>query len=195
MANDPAFFDNQPIRRIYDGLSETWWFSVVDVIKVLTQHSDTRKASTYWKALKSRLRREGSQLVTTCNQLKLRAEDGKERLTDCATAETMLRIVQSVPSPKAEPIKAWLAKVAYERMQELADPSLSIDRARDTWLKAGRSEKWIASRMTGQETRNKLTDYWASHDVKPGQEFAILTNIIHQEWTVSRSRKTRTSKV
>ena len=183
MTSEPALFDNQPIRRVYDAKTDTWWFSVVDIVKVLTQQADVRKASTYWKVLKNRLTKEGSQVVTNCNQLKLRAEDGKDRLTDCATAETMLRIVQSVPSPKAEPIKVWLARVGYERMQELADPSLSIDRARETWQKLGRSEKWIASRMTGQETRNKLTDYWASHDVKPGQEFAMLTNIIHQEWT------------
>jgi DNA-damage-inducible protein D len=183
MSNEPALFDNQPIRRIYDPHTDKWWFSVVDIIKILTQQQDVRKAGTYWKVLKNRLSKEGSQVVTNCNQLKLPAEDGKERLTDCATAETLLRLVQSVPSQKAEPIKLWLAKVGYERMQELADPALSIDRARDGWKKQGRSEKWIASRMTGQETRNKLTDYWASHDVKPGQEFAILTNIIHQEWT------------
>lgn len=182
-SHEPALFDDQPIRRVYEASSDTWWFSVVDIIKVLTQQSDTKRAGLYWRVLKSRLAKEGSETVTKCNALKLIAEDGKERLTDCATAETMLRLVQSVPSPRAEPIKAWLAKVGFERMQELADPSLSVDRARDTWQRQGRSEKWIAQRMTGQETRNKLTDYWASHDVKPGHEFAILTNIIHQEWT------------
>jgi hypothetical protein len=112
----------------------------------------------------------------------LPATDGKNYLTDVATAETLLRLVQSVPSPKAEPIKLWLAKVGYERMQEMADPALSLERARETWQKHGRSEKWIQQRMTGQETRNKLTDYWANHDIKKGEEFAILTNIIHQEW-------------
>jgi hypothetical protein len=111
------------------------------------------------------------------------AADGKQRLTDVATAETLLRLVQSVPSPKAEPIKLWLAKVGYERMREMADPALSLDRARETWQQHGRSEKWIQQRMTGQETRNKLTDYWANHDIKQGKEFAILTNIIHQEWS------------
>ncbi len=111
------------------------------------------------------------------------AEDGRQRLTDVATAETLLRLVQSVPSPKAEPIKLWLAKVGYERMKEMSDPGLSLDRARETWQKHGRSEKWIQQRMTGQETRNKLTDYWANHDIKKGDEFAILTNIIHQEWS------------
>ncbi|MBP9734626.1 MAG: hypothetical protein KBD82_03110, partial [Rhodoferax sp.] len=114
--------------------------------------------------------------------LKLTAPDGKKRETDCATAETLLRLVQSIPSPKAEPIKLWLAKVGYERMQELADPALSLDRARQTWQQHGRSDKWIQQRMTGQETRNKLTDYWSDHDIKKGSEFAILTNIIHQEW-------------
>jgi len=120
--------------------------------------------------------------VTSCHQLKMPAADGKQRLTDVATAETLLRLVQSVPSPKAEPIKLWLAKVGYERMQELADPALSLDRARQTWQQHGRSDKWIQQRMTGQETRNKLTDYWSAHDIKKGSEFAILTNIIHQEW-------------
>lgn len=182
MSDQAAFFENQPIRRIYDEATDTWWFSIVDIIKVLTQQPNARRAGTYWKVLKNRLTKEGSQLVTNCNQLKLTAEDGKQRLTDVATAETLLRLVQSVPSPKAEPIKLWLAKVAYERMQELADPALSLDRARENWQKLGRSEKWIAQRMTGQETRNKLTDYWANHDVKSGQEFAILTDIIHQEW-------------
>ncbi|MFA5808161.1 MAG: hypothetical protein WC978_07290, partial [bacterium] len=124
-----------------------------------------------------------SESVTNCNRLKLPAADGKNYLTDVATAETLLRLVQSVPSPKAEPIKRWLAKVGYERMQEMADPALSLDRARKTWQKHGRSGKWIQQRMTGQETRNKLTDYWANHEIKKGEEFAILTNIIHQEWS------------
>ncbi len=142
-----------------------------------------RRAGTYWKVLKNRLTKEGSQLVTECNQLKLPAEDGKQRLTDVAKAETLLRLVQSVPSPKAEPIKLWLAKVGYERMQEIADPGQGLDRVREQWRRQGRSEKWIAQRMTGQETRNKLVDYWARHEVNEGQEYAILTNIIHQEWT------------
>jgi len=111
------------------------------------------------------------------------AADGKLRLTDAATAQTLLRLVQSVPSPKAEPIKLWLAKVGYERMQELADPALSLERAREAWKQHGRSEKWIQQRMMGQETRAKLTDYWATHEVKEGQEYAILTNLIHQEWS------------
>jgi DNA-damage-inducible protein D len=182
MRTDLAVFEGQEIRRHYDARTETWWFSVVDIIRVLT-HSDYQAARKYWKVLKGRLAKEGSELVTHCYQLKMAAGDGKQRLTDAATAETLLRLVQSVPSPKAEPIKLWLAKVGYERMQELADPARSLARARETWQKQGRSLKWIEQRMTGQETRNKLTDYWATHDIKPGDECAILTNIIHQEWS------------
>ena len=179
----PAQFEDHSVRRVYDEGTETWWFSVVDIVRVLTQQPDYQTSRKYWNVLKGRLAKEGSELVTNCYQLKMEAEDGKLRLTDVATAETLLRLVQSVPSPKAEPIKLWLAKVGYERMQEMADPALSLDRARDTWKKHGRSEKWIQQRMTGQETRNKLTDYWAGHDIKEGQEFAILTNIIHEEWS------------
>ena len=183
MSDHKALFENQPIRHVYDEATETWWFSVVDVVRVLTQQLDSNVARKYWNKLKQRLREEGSQLVTNCHQLKMTAEDGKQRLTDVATAETLLRLVQSVPSPKAEPIKLWLAKVGYERMEEIADPGLSLERTRENWRKLGRSEKWITQRMTGQETRNKLTDYWATHQVKQGQEFAILTNLIHQEWS------------
>jgi hypothetical protein len=178
-----AQFDGKDIRRVYDEASETWWFSVVDVVQVLTEQTDDLTARKYWNKLKSRLDKEGSQLVTNCHQLKMKATDGRQRLTDVATAETLLRLVQSIPSPKAEPIKLWLAKVGYERMQEMADPALSLNRARDTWQQHGRSDKWIQQRMTGQETRNKLTDYWREHDVKSGDEFAMLTNIIHQEWS------------
>ncbi len=179
----PVLFEQHEIRRVYDEKTESWLFSVVDIIQVLTQQPDYQASRKYWKVLKGRLAKEGSELVTNCYQLKLPAEDGKMRLTDVASPETLLRLVQSVPSPKAEPIKLWLAKVGYERMQEMADPSLSLDRARDTWHKHGRSERWIQQRMTGQETRNKLTDYWADHDIRKGEEYAILTNIIHQEWS------------
>jgi hypothetical protein len=179
----PADFDGQSIRRVYDEDTETWWFSVVDVVQVLTQQANYQTARKYWNKLKERLGKEGSESVTSCHRLKLPAADGKNYLTDVATAETLLRLVQSIPSPKAEPIKLWLAKVGYERMQEMADPALSLDRARQTWQQHGRSDKWIQQRMTGQETRNKLTDYWSEHDIKKGSEFAILTNIIHQEWT------------
>ena len=182
MKPQPAIFEDHKIRRMYNEETEIWWFSVVDIIQILTQQPDYQGARKYWKVLKGRLDKEGSELVTNCYQLKMTADDGKQRFTDVATAETLLRLVQSVPSPRAEPIKLWLAKVGYERMQELADPALSLERARETWQKHGRSEKWIQQRMTGQETRNKLTDYWANHEIKEGDEYAILTNIIHQEW-------------
>ena len=179
----PTQFDGHAIRRLYDEATDTWWFSVVDVVQVLTQQADYQTARKYWNQLKGRLAKEGSESVTACHRLKLPAADGKNYLTDCATAESLLRLVQSIPSPKAEPIKLWLAKVGYERMQEIADPTQALDRARQTWQQLGRSDKWIQQRMTGQETRNKLTDYWSEHDIKAGSEFAILTNIIHQEWS------------
>lgn len=178
----PTDFDGQAIRRVYDESTETWWFSVIDVVQVLT---DSSNANRYWSDLKRKLAQEAGseQAYEKIVRLKLTAPDGKQRETDCATAETLLRVVQTIPSPKAEPIKLWLAKVGYERMQEMADPALSLDRARQTWQQHGRSDKWIQQRMTGQETRNKLTDYWSAHDIKAGSEFAILTNIIHQEWS------------
>ncbi len=179
----PTIFEQSEIRRAYDEKTETWWFSVVDIIQVLTQQPDYQLARNYWKVLKHRLAKEGNQSVTECNRLKLPAADGKNYPADVARPETLLRLVQSIPSPKAEPIKLWLAKVGFERMQEMADPALGLERARATWQKHGRSEKWIQQRMTGQETRNKLTDYWAAHDIKKEDEFAIHTNIIHQEWS------------
>jgi hypothetical protein len=147
----PTQFEDHAIRRVYDETSETWWFSVVDIVQVLTQQPDYHVARNYWKVLKNRLVKEGSESVTKCNRLKLTAADGKNYISDVATAETLLRLVQSVPSPKAEPIKLWLAKVGYERMQELADPALALDRARATWQKRGRSEKWINQRMMGRK--------------------------------------------
>ena len=146
--------------------------------------TDSHNARRYWSDLKRKLAQEAGseQLYEKIVQLKLRATDGNKREADCATAESLLRILQSIPSPKAEPIKLWLAKIRYERMQELADTALSLDRARQTWQQHGHSDKWIQQRMTGQETRNKLTDYWSAHDIKKGNEFATLTNIIHQEW-------------
>jgi hypothetical protein len=147
MKNELVVFEGHQIRRIYDGQTETWWFSVVDIIRVLTQQADHRKAQSYWTTLKNRLKAEGSEVVTKCDQLKMPATDGKNYLTDAATAETLLRLVQSVPSPKAEPIKLWLAKVGYERMQEMADPGRSLARARETWQKQGRSAKWIEQRI------------------------------------------------
>jgi len=180
--NNLAIFEDYKIRRHYDEENEIWYFSVVDIIQILIQQPNFQAARNYWKVLKSRLVKEKSQVVTNCNRLKMVAEDGRLRLTDVATPETLLRIIQSIPSSKAEPIKLWLAKVGYERIQEMSDPARSLDRARKTWRKHGRSEKWIQQRMMGQETRNKLTDYWKDHSIREGDEFAILTNIIHQEW-------------
>ncbi|OGS01730.1 MAG: antirepressor [Elusimicrobia bacterium RIFCSPLOWO2_02_FULL_61_11] len=177
-----AIFEGHKIRRHYDEKTETWYFSVVDILQVLIQQSDYQAARNYWKVLKNRLNKEGNESVTKCNRLKLQAADGKYYLTDVAAPETLLRIIQSVPSPKAEPIKLWLAKVGYERLQDMADPSRSVDRARQYWQQRGRSEKWIQQRMMGQETRNKLTDYWKNHDIAKDSEYAALTNIIHREW-------------
>ncbi len=183
MKNDLTLFENFKIRRLYDASTETWYFSVVDILQILIQQPDFQKVRNYWKVLKNRLRNEGNESVTKCNRLELEASDGKKYLTDVASAETILRLIQSVPSPKAEPIKLWLATVGYERIQEIADPEKSLNRARGAWSKQGRSEKWIQQRMMGQETRNKLTDYRKNHDIKENKEFAILTNIIHQEWS------------
>jgi len=178
-----AVFEDYKIRRHYDEQTETWYFSVVDILQVLIQQPDYQAARNYWKVLKNRLKKEGSESVTKCNRLKMEAADGKKYLTDAADPETLLRLIQSVPSPKAEPIKLWLAKVGYERIQDMSDPARSLDRAREYWRQHGRSEKWIQQRMMGQETRNKLTDYWKDHAIKGEDEYAILTNIIHKEWS------------
>ncbi len=179
MSNINLFEDRQ-VRRHWDEKEEKWYFSIIDVISILTDSQDARN---YWKVLKHRLSKEGNESVTNCNQLKMQSSDGKFYKTDVGDAEQLLRLIQSIPSPKAEPFKQWLAKVGNERMQEMADPSQSIERARENWQKLGRSEKWIQQRMTGQETRNKLTDYWKENGVEKTDEFALLTNIIHQEWS------------
>ena len=176
-------FEDKKVRSHYDAEKEVWYFSIVDIVGILTGQPTIARARNYWKVLKSRLLKEGNESVTNCNQLKLQAEDGKFYKTDVGNVEQIFRLVQSIPSPKAEPFKQWLAKVGYERLQEIQDPSLSMDRARENWKNKGRSEKWIQQRMTGQETRNKLTDYWKESGVTEKDEFAFLTNIIHQEWT------------
>ncbi|MEK7634218.1 MAG: BRO family protein [Patescibacteria group bacterium] len=178
-----AIFEGRRIRRIWDEKKEKWFFSVVDIVAVLTNQTNFQLARNYWKVLKNRLKKEGSEVVTKCNRLKMEAEDRKSRETDVADVETILRLVQSVPSSKAEPIKLWLAKVGYERIQETTDPEKSINRGRINWLRFGRSTKWIQQRMMGQEIRNKLTDYWKDNEVREKDEYAILTNIIHQEWS------------
>ncbi|MEI6753757.1 MAG: Bro-N domain-containing protein [Paludibacter sp.] len=173
-------FESKKIRTHWDETEEKWYFSVIDIVEVLTESSVPKR---YWSDLKKKIITEGSQAYEKIVRLKMQAEDGKMRETDVADTESLLRIIQSIPSPKAEPFKQWLAKVGYERMQELQDPAQSLDRARENWQRLGRSEKWIQQRMTGQETRNKLTDYWKDAGIKEQDEFALLTNIIHQEWT------------
>jgi DNA-damage-inducible protein D len=174
-------FESRQIRSHWDEQEQQWYFSVIDVVEVLTDSVNPRD---YWFKMKIRVKSEdGLELSTICRQLKMKAGDGKMRVTDVADTQILLRIIQSIPSPKAEPFKQWLAKVGYERVKEIADPEQSLDRARENWQKLGRSEKWIQQRMTGQETRNKLTDYWKQSGVKKADEFAFLTNIIHQEWT------------
>jgi hypothetical protein len=168
------------IRRYWDEGLEKWFFSVTDVVTIL---SDSVSPLAYWRKLKERLKKEGSEIVTECHGFKMPAADGKMRITDMADTETMFRIVQSIPSPNAEPFKLWLAKVGHERIQDMSDPSRSLDRAREYWKKHGRSEKWIQQRMMGQETRNKLTDYWKDHEIKGEHQYAVLTNIIHHEWS------------
>lgn len=182
MKSDIKLFEQSKIRSIYDEEKDVWYFSVIDVIAIL---SESKEPKRYWSDLKRKLNKEAgsNQPYEKIVRLKMLATDGKMRDTDAADAETMLRIVQSVPSPKAEPIKQWLARVGYERMKETVDPALSIDRARENWQKLGHSEKWIQQRMMGQETRNKLTDYWKEHKITKDEEYAILTNIIHQEWS------------
>lgn len=173
-------FEDEPIRRIWDTKKEKWFFAIIDVVKILTESPRPRK---YWNALKTKLKQEGSELSPKLGQLKIKAEDGKMRVTDVSDTETLFRIIQSIPSPKAEPFKQWLAKVGYERLQETINPELSVNRARNHWKQVGRSEKWIEQRMRGQETRNKLTDYWKDSGVKEGIEYATLTDIIHKEWS------------
>ncbi len=182
MNKDLIIFENFEVRRHFDSKAQKWYFSVIDVVAVLTEQKDYQIARKYWNKLKERLKNEGNETVTNCHQLKMKAEDGKMRETDVADLEVIFRLVQSVPSKKAEPMKLWLAKVGNERIQEIADPEKSINRARENWQQHGRSQKWIQQRMMGQETRNKLTDYWKEAGVTEGKEYAILTNIIHQEW-------------
>jgi hypothetical protein len=175
-------FEEHQVRRIFH--NDEWWFVLSDIVGVLTDAPDP---SDYLKKLRRRdsslaeAFKGGGQIVPPL-ALPFETPGGIQKL-QCWNVPGILRLIQSIPSPKAEPFKRWLAKVGYERLQEMADPALALDRTRENWRKLGRSEKWITQRMTGQETRNKLTDYWAGHEVKPGQEFAILTNIIHEEWS------------
>ena len=177
-----ALFEGNKIRRHWDKEKELWHFSVVDVVQVLTEQSDFTRARKYWNKLAERLRKEGSESVTKCHQLKMKSADGKYYLTDAADTETTLRLIQSIPSPKAEPFKLWLARVGYERLEETADPELAINRALKTYLQKGYSREWINQRLKSIEIRKSLTDEWENRGVKEGLEFAILTNEITEAW-------------
>ena len=180
MDNKIQIFENQKIRTAWNAEEEEWYFSVVDVVSVLTESTDGRK---YWNKLKQRLKEEGNETVTNCHQLKMTATDGKKRLTDVIDTTNLLRLIQSIPSPKAEPFKMWLANVGKERIDETIDPQLAIDRAFQTYRKKGYSEEWIQQRMMSIRVRNALTDEWDKHGVQKGREYAILTGEITKAWS------------
>lgn len=182
-------FGDFQIRKHYNKHEEKWYFSVIDVIGVLIDSKEHKRSQSYWTTLKNRLKKEGSQSVTNCDKLKLVASDGKKYLTDVADLQNIFRIIQSIPSKKAEPFKEWLAKVGNERIEEIADPEKSINRARNNWKEAGRSNTWVQRRMAGQEIRNKLTDRWGVSGVSQGKEFGVLTNVIHKEWSDMSTRQ------
>lgn len=191
MDNDQLqLFENKTIRTVWDEETEEWYFSVVDVVAVLTEQKTQRGASNYWAKLKQRLKEEGAdQLLTNCQQLKMTATDGKKRLTDVATTEQLLRIIQSIPSPKAEPFKLWLAEVGRERIEETIDPEQAIDRALETYLKKGYSEEWVHQRVLAIRIRNELTDEWKKRGLEKGKEFAILTDEISRAWSGMTTRQ------
>jgi len=181
-----ALFNQKQVRRLWDEDKELWYFSIIDVVEILTESVNPRK---YWSVLKTRLKKEGSELATNCSQLKMQANDGKYYLTDVADTETLLRLIQSIPSPKAEPFKLWLAKVGYERMEETTDPELAFERAMETYLKKGYSKEWVNQRLKSIEVRKELTDEWQSRGVQEGQEFAILTDEITKAWSEKTVRE------
>ena len=187
-------FENQPIRTAWDEEQEEWYFSVVDVVAVLTDQPDSRHAAKYWSVLKTRLKNEGSELTTNCSQLKMKAADGKRRLNDVATTEQLLRIIQSIPSKKAEPFKMWLAMVGRERIEEIIDPELTIERALDTYAKKGYSPEWINQRMQTIRARKELTDAWDAHGVKKGKEYGILTDEVTKAWSGMTTRQYKNHK-
>lgn len=179
-------FEDKQIRTAWDEVNEEWYFSIVDVVSVLTDSVDGRK---YWNKLKQRLKEEGNETVTNCHQLKMTAQDGKKRLTDVATTEQLLRLIQSIPSPKAEPFKVWLAEVGRERIEETIDPELIIERALETYLKKGYSREWINQRLQAIQVRKELTDEWQDRGVQKGIEFAILTDEITKAWSGMKTRE------
>jgi hypothetical protein len=184
-------FENHHVRSEWDAERELWFFSVVDVVRVLTDSPNPR---TYWSVLKNRLKKEGSELATNCSQLRMKSVDGKNYLTDVANTEQILRLVQSIPSPKAEPFKQWLARVGYERIEETDDPELAFDRAMETYLKKGYSKEWINQRLKSIEVRKELTDEWEARGVQKGQEFAILTDEITKAWSGLSTRQYKQAK-
>lgn len=187
-------FENQPIRTAWDEENEEWYFSIVDVVRVLTEQPDFLKARKYWNKMKQRLNDEGSQLVTNCHQLKMISQDGKRRNTDVANTEQLLRLIQSIPSKKAEPFKLWLAQVGRERMEETIDPELTIDRALETYAKLGYDADWINQRLLTIRARKELTDQWKDHGVRQGREYAILTDEITKAWSGMSTRSYKNLK-
>ena len=187
-------FENKRIRTAWDEEQEEWYFSVVDVVAVLTDQPDQRHAAKYWSVLKTRLKQEGSELPTNCSQLKMTAIDGKRRLTDVADTEQLLRIIQSIPSPKAEPFKLWLAQVGRERIEETIDPELTIERALETYLKKGYTREWINQRLQAIQVRKELTDEWDARGVQKGVEYAILTDEISRAWSGMSTRQYKNLK-
>ena len=187
-------FENQRIRTAWDEEKEEWYFSIVDVVAILTDQPDQRHAAKYWSVLKTRLKKEGSELTTSCSQLKMRSADGKRYNTDVADTEQLLRIIQSIPSPKAEPFKLWLAQVGRDRIEETIDPELTIERALETYLKKGYTREWINQRLQAIQVRKELTDEWDAHGVQKGVEYAILTDEISRAWSGMSTRQYKNLK-
>ena len=192
--NKIQLFEDKRIRTAWDEEKEEWYFSVVDVVSVLTEQPDYQAARNYWKVTKKRLKDEGNETVTSCNQLKMTASDGKKRLTDVADTEQLLRIIQSIPSPKAEPFKLWLAQVGRERIEETIDPELTIERALETYLKKGYTREWINQRLQAIQVRKELTDEWDARGVQKGVEYAILTDEISRAWSGMTTRQYKSFK-
>lgn len=189
--NKVQLYENQPIRTAWDEDNEEWYFAVVDVIAVLTESPNPQ---TYWRVMKKRLKDEGNETVTNCNGLKMKAADGKRRMTDIANTEQLLRIIQSIPSKKAEPFKLWLSQVGRERIEEIIDPELTIDRALETYSKKGYSADWINQRLQTIRARKELTDEWQNHGVQQGREYAILTDEVTKAWSGMNTRQYKNLK-
>jgi hypothetical protein len=194
MSDKIKIFEDKRIRMEWSEQEQDWYLSIVDVISILTDQPTQRSASNYWRKMKQRLKEEGNELVTICHQLKLEAADGKRYLTDVANTKGILRIIQSIPSPKAEPFKMWLAEVGSERLDEMADPEMAIDRAFQTYLKKGYSEKWINQRIKTMEVRKGLTDEWQRSGIEKTQDFAVLTDIMTKEWSDKTTREYKVFK-